>query len=260
MDDRINEKITLLLRTGAMLMTHGANSNRVKRNLRRAGEVFGMEKRNLHFHLSIQSIMISYKADDEYICRFENLNGIGVDMQIISGVSRMLWQALKEQYSIEQYAEELDRLSNLPKQYKRGWVIFWVGLACVSFCRLMGGDLSALIFTQFATSVALFVRQELHQRGVNNYLNVGISATIASALASLNAFLPYSSTPNQAVIASVLFLIPGVPLINSIDDILDGYALVGFSRALVGIMIVFAISLGMVFILTSAMRIYSYDF
>lgn len=53
------------------------------------------------------------------------------------------------------------------------------------------------------------------------------------------------TTPETALGTSVLFLIPGVPLINSIFDLLEGHVLVGISRAVNALILIVCIALGL---------------
>jgi uncharacterized membrane protein YjjP (DUF1212 family) len=56
----------------------------------------------------------------------------------------------------------------------------------------------------------------------------------------------------HAFATSVLFLIPGVPLINSFSDLIDGNIMNGIVRGVNGLIIAFAIALG----LLTAMQVY----
>jgi uncharacterized membrane protein YjjP (DUF1212 family) len=51
--------------------------------------------------------------------------------------------------------------------------------------------------------------------------------------------------PEYAFATSVLYLIPGIPLINSLSDLLDGNIMNGIVRGVNGLMMSFAIALGM---------------
>ena len=66
-------------------------------------------------------------------------------------------------------------------------------------------------------------------------MNVFIAATlvafVASALSGLGAHLLGSLTVDTAMIASVLLLVPGVPLLNALNDILEGRPTLGSARA-----------------------------
>ena len=53
------------------------------------------------------------------------------------------------------------------------------------------------------------------------------------------------STPQTALGVSVLFLIPGIPLINAMHDILDGHALMGIARAVQASVLIVCIAIGL---------------
>ena len=51
--------------------------------------------------------------------------------------------------------------------------------------------------------------------------------------------------PEIALGTSVLYLIPGVPFINGMMDLLDGFMLNGISRLMTAVMIVISITVGL---------------
>jgi uncharacterized membrane protein YjjP (DUF1212 family) len=71
-------------------------------------------------------------------------------------------------------------------------------------------------------------------------------------IAGLSVKLGIGDTPEHALATSVLFLIPGVPLINSFTDLIDGNTLNGIVRGINGFIMAFAIALGLMI----AMKIY----
>ena len=72
-----------------------------------------------------------------------------------------------------------------------------------------------------------------------------VCAFIASLIAGLGFRYHWGTTEDIALGTSVLFLIPGVPLINSIIDILEGHVLVGWSRAINAFILIICIALGL---------------
>jgi uncharacterized membrane protein YjjP (DUF1212 family) len=54
-----------------------------------------------------------------------------------------------------------------------------------------------------------------------------------------------TDTAEVALATSVLFLIPGVPLINGFIDIVEGHILNGFSRLTEGALLVLCIAVGL---------------
>ena len=64
-------------------------------------------------------------------------------------------------------------------------------------------------------------------------------------LAAPGVLFHWGTTPQTALAASVLFLIPGIPLINAMLDIMDGHALMGFARAVQASILIACIALGL---------------
>lgn len=57
--------------------------------------------------------------------------------------------------------------------------------------------------------------------------------------------LDWGTTPEIAMATSVLYLVPGVPLINGIIDIIEGHVLAGVSRLINALLLIVCLSLGL---------------
>lgn len=80
---------------------------------------------------------------------------------------------------------------------------------------------------------------------MNHMVVFVVSAFIASFIASAGTCFDWGRTPDIALASSVLYLIPGVPLINSIIDILGGHVLIGVARAINAAILIICIALGL---------------
>ncbi len=72
-----------------------------------------------------------------------------------------------------------------------------------------------------------------------------VTAFVAGLIASLAMRFHIGNEAEIALAASVLLLVPGVPLINSVVDLVRGYTSVGIARGITGALITFAIALGL---------------
>ncbi len=243
----LGRKLDLLLQTGQMLIQSLADSNRIDRNMRRVAVYMGIPSEKFHMHINYTTLMINISDGHYSITKFRKCADHGVNMDALSEISRLSWKALENNYSLDVYEAELKQIANKKRNYPRWLVILTVGLACGSFCKLFGCDWPSFFITSIASSIALFCRQEMHHRKVNNYLTVAISAFIAVLLAGGGSLFNLSQTPHHPIFASVLFLIPGVPIINCLDDMIDGFSIVGVTRAVIVFLTLGAISFGMIF-------------
>jgi len=242
----------MLLEVGALLMSSGATTSRVRNTVHRISSAFGYNTDMLITNRAI-TLSINDENDQHLFNSLKRTSPHGVNFKIVSGISRMSWRVVKEGWTLEQINQELDRLTSL-LHYPRLLVLSVVGLAGASFCRLFGGSFLEMAVTFLATFSGLFVRQFAVKKEFNPYLCVFFASFTASMISGLFRKLGVGETMEHAFTASVLFLIPGVPLINTFTDMLDGNILNGMVRGINGLLIAFAIALG----LLGAMVIYRF--
>lgn len=85
--------------------------------------------------------------------------------------------------------------------------------------------------------------------GINVYMSIAISAFLCTCLAYAFSFSGLSSTPYHPLLACTLYIVPGVPLINFVDDMIDNHLLVGITRAANTVMMVGGMAFGIAFAL-----------
>ena len=242
----------LLLDIGIALLRSGASSTRIRITMLRLAAAYQFD---LHLDMGPKSISLSLHSRDEK----ELFNGTrstptqGVNFKVISGISRMSWAVTEKKWSTKEIRDELDRLLGL-SHYQRFVVLLFVGIAGSAFCYTFGGNTIEMLITFGATFCGLFVKQELMKRSYNTYFCTYLS-TLAAALFT-GAFYKAGTglQLEHAFATSVLFLIPGVPLINSFTDLIDGEILNGIERGFNALIHALAIAFG----LSTVMLIYNF--
>ncbi|WP_167617507.1 threonine/serine ThrE exporter family protein [Maribellus sediminis] len=232
-----------LLEVGALLMSSGASTHRTRVTLNRIANGLGYEIESLITQRAIMLTII--EEDQKYLfSRLKRISPLKPNFKMVSGISHLSWDVMEEKWSLQQINAELDRLKSLP-HYPRWVLLTTVGAAGSGFCYLFGGDALNMLVAFVATVIGLFVRQEATKLKFNPYLCVFFAAFIASFIAGLSELFEIGSQPDKAVATSVLFLVPGIPLINSVTDMMDGNIQNGLVRAINGLMIAFAIAVGL---------------
>jgi uncharacterized membrane protein YjjP (DUF1212 family) len=233
----------MLLRVGTLLLGSGASTHRTRNTVSRISHAFGFTTEMMITNRAI-TLSISDTNNEHIFNTLKRISGHGVNFKVVSGISRMSWRVVEENLDLAQINAELDRLSALP-HYPRLLVLSLVGLAGASFCRLFDGGAIEMLITFLATFAGLFIRQEAIKREMNPLLSVLFASFTASFIVALFWFSGFSGNMDHAFTACVLFLIPGVPLINSFSDIIDGNVVNGLVRGVNGLMVAFAIALGL---------------
>ena len=250
-ESEIREIGSILLDIGAHLMSSGASSNRVRVTVNRIAEAYGYDADMLITNRALM-LTVNDHEEKEYFSRVKRTSPHGVNFKVVSGISRMSWRIVEEKWNFEQIRAEIHRLTSLP-QYPRLLILSLVSLAGASFCRLFGGDTIDMATTFVATFAGLFIRQQAHKLSFNPYLCVLFASITASLISGFGFKIGLSDTLEHSFASSVLFLIPGVPLIQSFTDIIDGNILNGMVRSINALVMIFMIALG----LLSAMLLYN---
>jgi uncharacterized membrane protein YjjP (DUF1212 family) len=234
---------SILLEIGVTLLRSGANSKRVKTNVSRIASAYNFVP---HVHVGPTSVSLTLGRQGEQVV-FSGTRSTphrGVDFKCISGISRLSWAVVERPWSFEELRKEVDRLTHLPP-YPRWLVLVLVGLAGGAFCLTFGGDILEIGIAFGATVLGLFLRQELVRRRFNPYLCTFTSALGASLFTGLFLKAGINIRVEHAFATCVLFLIPGVPLINAFTDLIDGNILSGVDRGVNAFIHSLAIAFGL---------------
>lgn len=240
--NRASDVGSILLEVGAALMSSGASTHRTRLTLERLASGIGYK---IELLITQRALMVTVIDNDQELLfsRLKRTSPHRVNFKIVSGISRMSWKVLEENWTLQQVAVELRRLKKLPN-YPQWVELLMVGLAGAAFCHIFGGGITEMLVAFMATFAGLFIRHWAVKKKFNPYVSVYFAALTASLIAGLAEFFNIGSQPEAAFSTAVLFLVPGVPLINSITDLMDGNIQNGIVRMVNGLIIAFAIAMG----------------
>ncbi|MTI14621.1 threonine/serine exporter family protein [Sansalvadorimonas verongulae] len=235
------EVARLLIDIGVLLLKSGAHTERTIRNLKRVAAAFGYEP---DIFVAFSGLTLTIHGDKQSTTLFGRVSAHGVHLSTLAAISRLTWRVESERLSIAEIYQELEVIKALP-HYPRWIILLMIGLGCGALARIAGAEWLVVIATVVASSVALSVRMQLTKWNVNFFLVVMASAMTATVLGGMATSLHLGRSSDLAVASSVLFLIPGVPLINGIMDLINGYMTIGLARLVMGSAISFSLSCGM---------------
>lgn len=242
----LRRKLDLLLRTGKLLVESAADTNRIVRNMYRVAAYLGLPEDKLHIDVSYTMLVVNVSDGAHSYSKFQKCEKHGINMTALSEISKLSWRAIERDYSLDQYEEELNKISTKRRNYTPYLVAVGAGFACGGFCKLFGCDWIAFLFASISAFCGFRVRARCIEFGINVYMSIAIAAFVSTCLAYLSSFTGLSSTPYHPLLACALFIVPGVPLINFVDDMIDNYLLVGITRAANTVMMVGAMAFGIV--------------
>lgn len=224
-----------------LLFGSGATCVRMEKNIYRMARSFGYTAEfsilPRHIHLTVQSpdeAFTSVIAQREYPISFER----------IASLSKLSWQLADNEID---YPCAVRCLSNISREHCMDpwFLLLLVSLANAAFCRLFGGDAVAMAMVFAATAAGFMLKQMLTERRWDFRIVIFTSALVSAVIASTDGLFGLGATPGIAVGTSVLYLVPGIPFINSFCDFLDRHYLCAFGRMMNAVVILCCLSLGL---------------
>ena len=239
--------LNLLTEIGEMMITSGAHTARIIRNLERIAKGLGY---NCELVLTYTGIVISVYKQNKFKAHTlaKTIKAKGLNFETISEISILSWDVLENKISINEIKATLKQIK-AKKVYSDLQLYALAPLASVALCLLFDGDWLQSIIVYFSTLFGYYARRSMMLKHHNHMVAFFIGATISTLFIHfIGVFC--NIQVKEALVVSVLYLIPGAVMINSFIDYLEGYFESGTARLLYSLMLVLMIAFGF---LTSTM-------
>lgn len=170
----------------------------------------------------------------------------GINMTAVLQASRASRNALYQNAPYDRFVTHLNHIqeSSTRRIYPEWMVILAIGLASSAFCLIFGGHAVEALYTMLAAMAGALVRYLCSRVEFNVYVTIAASAFAATVTAYFTMYLPGAISPFLPIVACALTLIPGVPLINAVDDFLNNYLTSGMTRITHTLLIMLAMTFG----------------
>ncbi|MDR1602518.1 MAG: threonine/serine exporter family protein [Tannerella sp.] len=222
------------------MMGCGIHTSRVIRSSKRIVEAYNYRAQISVFQKSL-ILTLHDKDTHEYHSMVVDIPVLPISFEHNSRLSALSWETYDEHLPLDVLKEKYNHIISAPAIHPL-FVLILASAANASFCRLFGGDWlsSGIVFS--ATMAGMFLKQRMSP-SLSHYIVFIVSAFIASLCASTS--LIFDTTSDIALATSVLFLVPGVPLINGVIDIVEGHTLTGFARLTQASLLILCIAIGL---------------
>ena len=241
---QIQELTNFLSEYAAKMLSIGTYTARIERCVCRIAGAYGYEASLMifvrHFIISVMD-----PADNSIRRTYVKTGAAAqISFDLISELSALSWEIYDEKIPLARAkAAFAEILASHKKSFAKTLVL--LSVANAAFCELFDGDGGAMALVFAATAFGICARYLLSKLKINLKIQYIAVSFAVSFIVSLGARYGLSATPDVAVGSSILFLIPGVWLINSVFDILNENMLVGISRGLNTGLLIICIAIGL---------------
>jgi uncharacterized membrane protein YjjP (DUF1212 family) len=177
------------------------------------------------------NIMISYKIDGQSEILLKPISSIGTSLNGLDKVMEFSADVKSGKIPYENIDSELNKIIELPLIHKRIVYIILDGLAAAFYLKFHHGSIESILIVFFAAMVGETVRYKLQSMAVPGNRIMFISGLISAGIASIFLHSGLGTIEITTLIASVIYLVPGLRMINGFIDLTSlKYTIIGMQR------------------------------
>ena len=240
---RIDEVAHLSLLAGRLLLLNGADTGQVEADVMRFAAAFGCEA---HLLINYEGILLTAVSGDRFRTKIgHRLPAMNVGMGAVGAVDAAIDGAVSGRLDLAQARAALEAAEHLAPAFGRWVVVLLLGLTAACLSRLFGGDWPTFAVAWLAGAAGTWLRQELGRRRVNPVAIPCAASLLGGLIGGAAVASGLSGTPSLCLVAPAMIIMPGVPLINGVQDMIRNHVTQGVSRLGFACLVTAAIGLGL---------------
>ena len=262
--------LELVTRIGEVLLKNGGEIFRVQQTMQLVAKAYGIP--GFQVYVLANGLLVSMQEEGRTITRpvesgdaagQEHLFGqehlasqahlasqvryvplSSVHLGRVAAVNNLSREIVAQKYTVEEASRKIEQIDKLPFTSNAVQTLM-SGLGAGAFCILFGGSLLDSAAAFLSGLVLWIFVLFLTARGANKIMVNILASALVTAMGVLFFHLfSFGDSMDMIVIGSIVPLLPGVPLTNSIRDYLNGDYLSGTIRMIDAVLVACCIALG----------------
>ncbi|MFB5663770.1 threonine/serine exporter family protein [Alteribacillus sp. HJP-4] len=226
---RAEEVMEVCLLGGKLMLRYGAETYRVEDTMKRMAQAAGMRKVNSF--VTTTGIFLSYKTEEGHdIMQMIRVIERYQDLSKVTEVNQVSREFVNGELHIESVRDKLREIEKSPMNYPL-WLIYLAsGMGGGAFSYLIGGSVFDML-PAFIGGLITTVTLVLYQRYLKvKFFSEFLAALSGGLIALVMVQTGIGTNIDQVMIGTIIPLVPGVPLTNSVRDLMSGDLVAGVAR------------------------------
>ena len=224
--------VHIALRIGRLLLVNGADTSHTQRQVTEAITSFGYKG---DFFISAEALLLSIKNGEKILTKVgPRISGMAADMGRLVELEQVLDRLRHGTRDISALDAELDTVEFRPSGHSLLLVILGIALTAASLARLFGAEWPVVGAAFVAGAFSILLRLNFARRKWNPIGAAFLTAFLSGLAGALLLHRFPHFSPALCLVAAGMILVPGVPLINGVRDVVAGHAGNGIARLSLG--------------------------
>ncbi|WP_170921246.1 threonine/serine ThrE exporter family protein [Enhydrobacter aerosaccus] len=245
-DPFLNASLEVILRFGSLMVRTGDAGFRIVAALKALAAKVGLD--DLAVNVAVTTITATATRNGEHLTLVREVGPLGINAAQLMELERLAQDDTRAMRP-EEIDSALDRIERTAPLHSWVTVSLAIGLTCASFSYLNGGDLPGTLAAIVGGAFGQALRMALSRRHLNQYMMTAICALAAAGMCHLLLLLlaeaGEASHHGIGILASMLFLVPGFPLVAGLLDLLQRQTVAAVVRLTYGATLLAAAAFGL---------------
>jgi uncharacterized membrane protein YjjP (DUF1212 family) len=243
--ESLADALQVLLRFAALMLRAGDTAYSVREAMGLLANGMGIER--LQVHVALDSMVASARRGHEEATLVSEIAPISIDAWRISTLDKLA-RASATGLTAVQLARDLDTIEAAPGLHSVLTVALAVGLASGVFSYLNGGDALGTAAAALAGALGQSLRAFQFRKRRNQFAVTALCAAFTAGfycvvIAAMGA--RFAAAHAAGFIFSVLFLVPGFPLVATLLDLIHHQTVAAVARLGYAMMVLLAAAIGL---------------
>lgn len=241
-NSQVRKLLVLASLAGQIMLQNGAETYRVEDTLIR---ICKSRKSIKYVDVFVvpTGIFISIDYKGELFSYIKRIKSISLDLSKVDMVNEFSRKFVNSDMTVIDGIEELKKINKV-KGYSKLTKTFFGSLASAFFCILFGGSFLDFIASFLTSFFVIMTLKSIEKLELTFFINNFSGAILASLFSYLLVRIGIGENLDKIIIGSIMPLVPGVSITNSIRDTMSGDYLSGLSKGMEAIFAALAIALG----------------
>ena len=250
--DNNSAEIGCILDIGEMLLSNGADVNRVEDTIMRLSSAFEFQKCQVHA-INSSIILTLTTSDGTVVTQARRITRIDTDLNKVSELNNLSRKICSGMTDLKNIEAEMDYIQKT-KVYSPALIYLAYAIGGGFFTLFFGGTWQDVLFSIPVALVLRFVKNRLNDFNDNKMVdNIVLSAVLTFFALAGQHFLPMLHS-DLIIIGDIMLLIPGLAFCNSIHDMVMGDTISGVLSMFDAVLRALSIAIGYVAVWASMVR------
>lgn len=234
--------LNIAIDLGHFLLESGAEIYRVEESIQRVLYAYGIKHVDVFAIPSNITVTITM-ADDTCFTRLRRIYSRGTNYQMVEDLNSLSRYICEQRPPVEEIRLKLKEIHHKPVYPNWAMILAFAGIS-FAFALFFGGNLRDAMVALFAGALIRVVIGEMEHLHTNGFFINLINSLLVTLIALLTVRHHLADHSNYIIIGTLMTLVPGVAITNSMRDVIAGDLMAGMVRGLEALLVALALALG----------------